>query len=143
MRKAGHSWEEIAAALGYASKGAANTDFKRALEASQGELSSEVEERRALEDLRLDDALAVVTRIMNTRHVVTNGGNVVKYEDDDGIMRTLEDDGPLLAAVDRLVKISESRRKMHGTDAAAKQEIVATSTVEYKIAIDADELEEL
>jgi hypothetical protein len=139
MRKAGHSWDEIAAELKYAGKGAAYTDFKRALEASQGELSSEVEERRALEDARLDDALAVVTRIMNTRHVVTNGGNIVR--DEEG--RTLQDDGPLLAAVDRLVKISESRRKLRGDDAPAKQEIVATSTVEYKIAVDADELEEL
>jgi hypothetical protein len=43
----------------------------------------------------------------------------------------LADDAPVLNAVDRLVKISESRRKLLGLDAPAK--VQSEGTVRYSI----------
>lgn len=140
LARDGVPWQEIADRLGYASRGAAYTDVMRQLRKTEAELKDLVNDRRAMEDARLDEALAVVKRVMNTRHVVTNGGIVVRDRDTD---EPLEDHGPLLAAVDRLIKIGERRARIYGTDAPMKADIDMTSTVEYKIAIDADELEEL
>jgi hypothetical protein len=54
LKIAGHTWQEIANALDYSSKGAACTDVRRALENAVKKLSIPLEAHRQLEMDRLD-----------------------------------------------------------------------------------------
>lgn len=59
LRLAGVDWQTIADQLGYASRGAACEDWRRANKRSQAELDASVEEFRALEYDRLERLRAV------------------------------------------------------------------------------------
>lgn len=78
-----------------------------------------------LELAKLDDMQAAVMRVLEARHYTVSNGRLIYLGDGE----PLEDDAPVLAAVDRLVRISESRRKLIGADAA--QKIDTTATVKY------------
>jgi len=54
LRLAGRDWESIAAALGYASRGAACTDVTRALASNLADVAAGAADLRALEAARLD-----------------------------------------------------------------------------------------
>lgn len=51
--------------------------------------------------------------------------------DEDGTREKVEDDAPILAAVDRRIKISESRRKLMGTD--SPMQIETDGTMRYEV----------
>ena len=72
---------------------------------------------RALELERLDKLQRTAERILAKNHVVVSGKTIM-YDGDTKLV----DDGPVLAAIDRLVRIAESRRKLMGIDAPAKIE---------------------
>jgi hypothetical protein len=110
LRKAGASYRAIGDRLGI-SEAQAHRDVQAALRAlAELELSSAAE-YRALELERLDGLLLEASRILRTEHPYVSGGKV---------LRGLTDDGPKLAAIDRLLRISESRRKLLGLDAPQK-----------------------
>lgn len=131
-RLAGRPYEDIYEELGYASRTAASKDFSRALEQNIAEERTSMEVYRETEILRLDGELerltrlyAKVERILDRFHVTVQFGKVVTHDGEP-----LEDDGPVLAAVDRLVKIEDARRrngerrsKLLGLDAAQKVEM--------------------
>ncbi len=143
MHLAGHRLQAIADALGYSSVQTAQKDIARAVEALKAEQHKAADELRAVELARLDDALAVCIRIMNEQHVAHSGGKIVERVIDGQIVPVI-DNGPSLAAADRIVKISESRRKLLGLDAPAKQEIATEATVHFKVeGVAAEELEAL
>jgi hypothetical protein len=128
-RLAGRAYEDIYQELGYASRTAASKDFSRALEQNIAEERTSMEVYRETEILRLDGELerltrlyAKVERILDKFHVTVQFGKVVTHDGEP-----LEDDGPVLAAVDRLVKIEDARRrngerrsKLLGLDAAQR-----------------------
>lgn len=128
-RLAGKRYDEFYAELGYASVQVAAKDFSRALEQSIAEQRTSMEVYRETEILRLDGELerldrlyTKVERILDKFHVTVQFGKVITV--DGG---PLEDDGPVLAAVDRLVKIEDARRrngerraKLLGLDAAQR-----------------------
>ena len=132
MRRDGKSFQEIADALGYASRHAASKDFSRTLERSIAKQHSSMEVLREMELLRLDGELERLTRlyakvekILDKFHVTVQFGKVITVDDEP-----LEDDGPALAAVDRLVRIEDARRrngerraKLMGLDAAQRVEV--------------------
>ncbi|MFC6090725.1 hypothetical protein [Saccharothrix lopnurensis] len=131
LRVAGATWEEIAARLGYASRGAACTDVTRALAEAQAELNLAVSEWRQLHLARLEAAHRVAAEVMARDHVHVSHGRIVREGvpaiDDQGQAVIREghgspvlDDGPKLAAIDRVVKVSESVRKLLGHDAQTK-----------------------
>lgn len=142
LHLAGHNWQDVADTLGYASRGAACKDVGIALKQLRAEQDEVAGEYRAIELARLDDALAVCHRILHEEHVAHSGGNIV-YREIDGQLVPLADSAPSLAAADRIVKISESRRKLLGLDAPVKQEISADTTVHYVVGVEAAELEQL
>ncbi|MCE7081148.1 hypothetical protein [Streptomyces sp. ST2-7A] len=101
------------------------------------------EQRRPLittEVARLDDLLARTHSVLNRTHWVVHSGEIVYAPidyvrddrgdialDEEGHPRAtsverLIDDAPVLAAIDRALKISESRRRLLGLDAPAKVE---------------------
>lgn len=143
MRVAGHSFDEIAEALGYNSRNAASRDFSRILEAQLAEQRTSMEVYRETEILRLDGELerltrlyAKVERILDRFHVTVQFGKVITV---DG--QPLEDDSPALAAVDRLIKIEDARRrnserrsKLLGLDAAQKVEVLTLDALDAEAA---------
>ncbi len=104
----GRSWDQIAAELGYSSRGAAYKDIQRAME------------------------------IMTRDHPLVQGGKVVMATvevDVDGVMTTRQvpmlDAGPSMAAADRLLKIDARRSDLLGTNAPVR--VQQETTVRYEI----------
>lgn len=144
LRARGMTYQQIADEMGYAEKGAAYKAVQRGMEEIIGEAAAEV---RALEVARLDAMYAQVMKVLETEHVTVSQGRVVRRRvldengdpivvgqdrDDKPIYREEEilDDAPVLAAVDRLLRIQQRRAALLGLDAPTKQEIGGKLTYE-------------
>lgn len=144
LRVAGYTYEQIAETMGYSSAALVRNDVKRALDRYVEEQKRPIEELRARELAALDRAQQVVTEVMESDHLKVNNGQVVMYHDPErGEDVKLLDEGPKLAAVDRVVKISESRRKLLGQDAPSKVETQVGGTVEYVMKVSQEEMDQL
>jgi hypothetical protein len=87
-------------------------------------------EQKKLMLAELDQAAQRVLAVMIRKHVhVTQGGKVV-YDDGEKVL----DDAPILAAVDRLIRLQERRCRMMGLD-APRQDVVTVITED---AVDAE-----
>jgi hypothetical protein len=106
LRKAGATYEQIAAQLGYSSRQSACRAVARLLKAHTVEA---VDDLRTLEDGRLDDMLRAI-------YGAAVGGD--------------------LATIDRILRIAERRAKLWGLDAPAKQEITGADGAPLSITID-------
>lgn len=96
-------------------------------------LDSELERLNALEES--------VQRVLERKHFTISHGKIIYLGEDP-----LEDDAPILQAVDRLVRIEESRRKngesrrrLLGLDAPVKAQVTGGVTYEI-VGIDLDKL---
>jgi hypothetical protein len=115
LRKAGASYRTIGAQLNISEK-TAHQDVQRALgHLAELELAS-ADELRTMELLRLDKLMLEAARILAATHPLISGGKVLTGFTESGKPIGLTDDGPKLAAIDRLLRISESRRKLLGLD---------------------------
>jgi hypothetical protein len=128
MRLDGIPWQAIVDELGYASTGHACDDIKRALEVSLKEMSLSAGQLREQEAARLDAAMVKVLEVINRPHPLVQGGKVVT----DGDGNELLDDGPVLAGVDRLIKIAQRRAALLGLDAPTQ--VNAGVTVRFEVA---------
>lgn len=137
LRARGMSYQQIADEVGYSEKGAAYKAVQRGMEETIGEAAEEV---RALEVARLDAMYEAVMKVLETKHLTVSQGRIIRQEVDverdengtvvlDGegkpipIYEPLEDDAPVLQAVDRLLKIQARRAALLGLDAPTKAEI--------------------
>lgn len=124
LRKVGYSYRQIGRALGVSGK-TAHADVQAVL----AELAEQRIERAAeyvtMELERLDQLTLAAARVLQATHPFISGGKVVSRFTSDGVPIGLTDDGPRLQAIDRLLRISESRRKLLGLDAPTK--IAATN----------------
>lgn len=128
----GRRYEDIYEELGYASRSAASRDFNRALEGNIAEARASMEVYREAELMRLDQLTITAMRVLTTRHyAVTASGKVARHPDTDDV---LEDDGPTLAAIDRLLKIQDRRAKLLGLDAPQKLEVLTIDAIDAAIA---------
>jgi hypothetical protein len=146
MRIDGKRYDEICAALGYNSTAAAAQDVTRAMAET---LREPADDLRALELHRLDeawqrlnDARNVVLEVMARRHVTVSNGRVVTLNDEP-----IEDDAPILQAIDRLnhiedrrLRIQERRAKYLGLD-APKQVVITDDAIDSEIRALAEELD--
>lgn len=143
----GMTYANIARELGYASAQHAHRDVKVALAEALKRQDLAADELRIKHTLLLDEALQVAHRIMNEQHLAHSAGRLVQREIEhpDGSVELVDvvDNGPNLAAADRLIKISESQRKLWGIDAPTKTETTLDATVGYAIAVTPEELEQL
>ncbi len=137
MRMSGSSYKAIADALGYKTASAASQDVTRALEAAVAEQSRSVEAYREEELQRLDLLLAEAWAILKRTHVTVSHGRIVR----DDLDQPIEDDGPTLQAIDRILKIQERRAKFLGLDAPTKVEAITVDALDAEIARLAAELE--
>lgn len=138
MRLTGASFEAIAGELGYNSRGAACQDIGRALEAHVAEQARSVEAYREEELQRLDLLLVEAWTILKRAHVTVSHGRVIRDEETG---QALLDDGPVLAAIDRILKIQERRSKFLGLDAPTRVEAITLDAIDVEIARLVAELE--
>lgn len=138
MRLAGQSFQQIADQLGYNSRGAACQDVTRALEAHLAEQHRQTEVLREEELQRLDLLLVEAWAVLKREHVTVSHGKIIKDEETGA---KLLDDGPVLQAIDRILKIQERRAKYLGLDAPTKVEAITIDALDAEIARLAAELE--
>jgi hypothetical protein len=132
MRLAGHSFDECATRLGYSSRSAATKDFTRVFEQVTVEQRASAEVYREVELARLDDLTVTATRVLLTKHyVTTQGGRLVEHPE-TGL--PLLDDGPVLQAIDRLLKIQDRRAKLLGLDSPQRVEVLTIDAIDRAIA---------
>ncbi|WP_431897904.1 hypothetical protein [Nonomuraea sp. bgisy101] len=125
LRAQNLSYQDIADRLGYASKSSAHDAVQRALKATVQEPADEV---RQLMRMQLDELARRARAVADATHYVVDNRGVVVW---DGM--PLVDHGPILAAVDRLLKIQESLRKLDGLDTPVKQQIDVNGGVRYEV----------
>lgn len=76
------------------------------------------EELRKVELERLDDLYRRAVEVLEREHVHISEGRVVRdLNPETGDKSTIVDDGPVLAAIDRALKIQDRRAKLLGLDA--------------------------
>ncbi|KOG84471.1 hypothetical protein ACZ90_25050 [Streptomyces albus subsp. albus] len=118
LRSLGWSYPRIAAELGWKTRADAHNAVKRVLKETVREAGDDV---RTLELERLDRLEAAANEVLEREHVTVSNGRVVVLHE-----TPLPDDGPVLAAIDRLLKIQERRARLLGLDAPTKQAITIT-----------------
>ncbi|MEU9792893.1 helix-turn-helix domain-containing protein [Streptomyces sparsogenes] len=130
LRARGLSYRAIAAELGVDLHTAHNA-VKRALAAIVQEPAEDV---RRMELERLDALYEAAMGVLEREHVTVSQGKII-YQGDEPLL----DDGPVLQAIDRLLRIQERRAKLLGLDAATKTQV--SGGVRYElVGIDPEQL---
>lgn len=129
LRNLGHSHDEIATALGFADRAGAYKAIERALRLTVQEPAAQ---QRAIQLARLDLLFREAWAVMKAEHVAVNNGRVIMDPNDP--TKALVDHGPVLSAIDRLLKIEERRAKLLGLDAPLKVEAITVDQIEAEIA---------
>ncbi|MDR3079836.1 MAG: hypothetical protein LBV60_02715 [Streptomyces sp.] len=125
-------YSQIYEELGYSSPEAASKDFHRTLEENLAGQHASVEVYREEQLVELDYLAEEAHKILRARHyVVTASGRIVE---DPETGQPLVDDGPVLAAIDRLVKILDRIAKLRGLDAPQRMEVMTIDAIESAIA---------
>ncbi|RKN61873.1 hypothetical protein D7231_31875 [Streptomyces klenkii] len=117
LRARGLSYRQIADELGVA-RTTAHEMVERALQAIVQEPAEQV---RQLELDRLDHMYRSALGVLERRHVTVSQGRIVKADDGE----PLEDDGPVLQAIDRMLRIQERRARLLGLDAPSRVSVDA------------------
>jgi len=128
MRTCGAPYRRIAEELGYADEAGAHRAVAKVLKETVQEAGDEL---RKVEVERLDALLAVAWEVMTREHVAVSSGKIVTVTDAEGTETPLRDDGPTLAALDRVLKIADRRAALLGLDAPKK--IETDGSVRYVI----------
>jgi hypothetical protein len=68
--------------------------------------------------------------VLERNHVTVSHGRIIRGENEEPLL----DDGPVLTAIDRLLKIQERRAKLLGLDAPARHEVVTLDALDTEIA---------
>lgn len=136
LRHDGHSYRMIGILCGQQFRGSAFTEMyagKLVKNAIKSVYRDKAEDVVKLEMDRLDQLQLEAIAVLRTKHVMISNGAIVRVNlrDEHGILvmdqatglpktEPIEDDGPKLAAIDRLLKIQERRSKLLGLDKPTK-----------------------
>jgi hypothetical protein len=131
LRAKGWQYQAIADELGWSARGDACRAVQRVLKETVQEAGDEL---RAMERDRLDRLSAAAWAVLDRQHVTVSNGQIIRLDGEP-----LLDDGPILQAIDRLLRISESRRKLEGLDAPSRVSVDAV-TIGEEIATILDRL---
>jgi hypothetical protein len=118
LRAQGRTFQQIADELGWANKGEAWRAVQAAREAV---LHGPAEKLIRTEAAQLDELYVEALDVLTREHVMVSHGRIVYGDDGEPLL----DDGPKLAAIDRLVKVRESYRKLLGLDAPSRVSVDA------------------
>lgn len=125
LRSRSMGYREIGEQLGVTTS-AAHRMVERALAAIPTEHAEAV---RANELRKLDALERAALTVLEARHVTVSNGKLI-YDGDEPLL----DDAPVLNAIDRLLRVSESRRKLLGLDAPNRVEVVTLDYLDAEIA---------
>lgn len=142
LKNRGLTWQQVADQLagaypeyldggGAPSAAFACVDVSRALKQANKELAMGLEEYREAARLRLDGLRRQVFAVLARPHYVLHAGQIVNGPDG----QPMKDDGPVLAAVDRLLRIEERQAKIDGTDASEKLTIALDRRVDEETTV--------
>jgi hypothetical protein len=110
LRSRGCTYQQIADQFGYSNRTNARRAVERALAATVREPADEV---RTLHLAQLDELTREALAVLHRPHVMVSHGRIVQGTDGQPLL----DDGPVLQAIDRLIRIQERRAKLLGLDA--------------------------
>lgn len=125
-------FEKIYEELGYRSSADARKDFHRALEQSIAAQHASVEVYREEQLMELDHLAEEAHKVLAARHYVVSASGRVALDPDTE--EPLIDHGPVLAAIDRLVKILDRISKLRGLDAPSRLEVLTIDAIDAAIA---------
>jgi hypothetical protein len=143
LRAQGRTYQQIADELGWNDKSDARKAVLRAVrevvrEPGEAVLHFELE-RLDAELARLDTLEAAARKVLTNSHIMVNNGRVILHPDTG---EPMEDDGPVLQAIDRLVKIEDARRrngerraKLTGIEAAVKVDATVHEVTQQDVAL--------
>lgn len=118
LRAQRRTYQQIADALGYSSKG----DAWRACQRAKADVArAPVAKLIQAESEELDDLYVMALEVLERNHVVVSYGQIVC--DTDG--QPLPDDGPRLQAIQTALRVRESYRRLHGIDAPNRVSVEA------------------
>ncbi len=118
MSQRGFSYRQIAAELGWKSPSTVHDAIRRGLRDMNAVDGPELV--RLMRE-RLDDYRRQAWRVLGRPHYVTTQSGAVARHPDTG--QPLVDDGPVLQALDRLLRYDVEERKMLGVDAPTRSRI--------------------
>ncbi len=128
LRNIGHTYADIAKALGFNDASAARKAVERALLLTVQEPAAE---QRAIQLARLDLLFREAWQVLKAEHLAVNNGRVIM--DPNNPEKALTDHGPVLAAINTVLKIEERRAKLLGLDAPTRVEAVTVDMVEAEM----------
>ncbi len=121
LRAEGWTLQAIADELGFSSKTSALYGIRNALR----EIVKEPAEKLLAQEVaRLDTLYEEALAILERDHVTVSHGKIITGEEG----KPLLDDGPKLQAIDRLLRVRESYRRLLGLDQPAKVDASVTVT---------------
>jgi hypothetical protein len=122
MKSRGATYQQISDTLGYGSRSNAHRAVKAALAAIPIESA---EELRRLQLGTLEYLAGHAARVLERQHLtITQSGRIVVDDNGEQVL----DDGPILAAIDRILRIQDRKAKLMGLDAPVKTEVI---TLDY------------
>lgn len=125
------SYQQIADAVGYRHKSDAWRAIQRCREAVIREAGAEL---IAAEAAHLDDLFVEALEVLRRDHVTVSHGKVITMADPEtSEEKPILDDGPKLAAIDRLLRIRESYRKLFGADERAKLDVTVHEVTQQDV----------
>jgi len=129
LRARDHTYQQIADATGFTSASGARFAVERALART---ITEPGEELRRIELMKLDALARAAWRVLEARHYLVSQGRLIRLEDG---APPLEDDGPVLQAIDRLLKISERRSRLLGLDSPVRMEVLTIDAIDAQLAV--------
>jgi hypothetical protein len=124
----GLTWDETAKAVGFSSAQVCQTTVDRHVKKLARETNKELEFLVQQSDMRYDYLRKRAHAIMVADHPMVQNGSVVK--DDQG--RPIKDAGPVLAAIQTLLRIEGGWSDLHGVNASKKLEIALTARADVE-----------
>lgn len=121
LRTRRQTYQQISDALGYGHASNARRAVQKALAAIPRDAAEELIQ---LELDQLDMLTAAVLNVLETEHYTVSQGRLIYLHED---APPLADDSPVLAAVDRLLKIQERRARLLGLDAPSRATVTHAS----------------
>lgn len=135
LRARGWTYQRIANELGYSNESGARHAVERAMASAVRETT---EEAKTLLLADYDAAKKEVWAVLEASHVTISQGRVVTLDE-----VPVPDDSPVLAAVDRLVKINQEIAKIYGVYAPTRSEVKTVDAIDARLTELAAEMAEL
>lgn len=124
-RARGWTYDRVANEMGYQNRSAARKAVERAMANAVRETT---EEAKTLLLADYNAAKQEVWAVLDASHITISQGRVVEL---DGT--PVPDDAPVLAAVDRLVKINQEIAKIYGAYAPTRSEVLTIDAIDAEI----------